>query len=101
MHNRSVINETDEAVTRGLQAAADGKSLKKIAFAMGIEYPELCKLLKNNPFFAKELQEFREMALHAKADELMTLADEEGVGVQRPAERHVARCAARAAEQGL
>ena len=78
----SVENATDEAINRGLRVAASGKSLKNIAQAMGLEYHQLCKLLKNNPFFAKQLQEFREMALHAKADELMTLADEEG-DVQR------------------
>ena len=78
----SVENATEEAINRGLRVAASGKSLKNIAQAMGLEYHQLCKLLKNNPFFAKQLQEFREMALHAKADELMTLADEEG-DVQR------------------
>lgn len=78
----SVEKNTEEAISRGLREAARGKSLKSIASAMGMEYHELCKLLKNNPFFAKELQEYREMALHAKADELMTLADEEG-DVQR------------------
>ena len=78
----SVENATEEAINRGLRVAAAGKSLKNIAQAMGLEYHQLCKLLKNNPFFAKQLQEFREMALHAKADELMTLADEEG-DVQR------------------